>query len=116
MSITSNPELSELLAFFESEPVYQDTSDLHYAYQYTDSFGITIVFAFCLTAGWIQTMINCHGQEITRYLSEGVDSFKLLSDQDGTYIYSEILFEGNWTQLEIRIKPFICVRWGTLVR
>ena len=116
MSITSNPELSELLEFFESEPVYQDTSSHHYAYQYTDNFGITIIFAFCLTAGWMQTMINYHGQEITRYLSEGVDSFKLLSDQDGVYIHSEINFEGNRTQVEIRIKPFICVRWGTLVR
>lgn len=116
MFIKSFPEDLDLLTFFENEPIFQNPNDLHYAYRYTDSKGITLVFSFSVTSGWIQAIIEVKDKEIAHYLMEGVENFKIEKDVDGEYLNAEIVLEDTRTKVEIRLQPFIFVKFATLIR
>ncbi|MDE1475748.1 hypothetical protein KKJ17_11280 [Xenorhabdus bovienii] len=116
MFIESYPDELELLSFFESEPTFFDKTDRRFAYEFTDDNGIHLVFSFSVIEGWIQTVLEINGNKIAGYLSEGVKSFKVKDEINGEYIHSEIMFADTRTEVEIRLKPFISVKWGTLVR
>ncbi|WP_445495106.1 hypothetical protein [Photorhabdus sp. SF281] len=116
MFIESYPDELDLLSFFESEPTLVDHSDRRFAYEFTDGNGIHLVFSFNVLEGWIQTILEFNGNKIAGYLSEGVNSFKIKDEIDGEYIHAEIVFTDTRADVEIRLKPFISVKWGTLVR
>ncbi|KMW72049.1 hypothetical protein TI10_18350 [Photorhabdus luminescens subsp. luminescens] len=116
MFIESYPDELDLLSFFESEPTLVNKSDRHFAYEFTDDTGIHLVFSFNVLEGWIQTILELNGNRIAGYLSEGVNSFKIKDEINGEYIHSEIIFADTRTEVEIRLKPFISVKWGTLIR
>ncbi|EJD6540962.1 hypothetical protein U7S25_003575 [Providencia rettgeri] len=116
MFIESYPDELALLSFFESEPTLSDQLDRHFAYEFTDNNGIHLIFSFSVLEGWIQTILECNGNQIAGYLSEGVNRFMIKEDLSGEYLYTEIVFEDIKTKIEIRVKPFISIKWGTLVR
>lgn len=116
MFIQSFPDEIDLLAFFESEPIFQNAADLHFAYKLIDANGISIIFSFSATAGWIQAVIEFKEREISRYLMEGIESFKIEKDVNGEYLSSEIELEDTRTKVEIRVTPFISVKFATLIR
>lgn len=116
MFIVSFPDNIDLLAFFESEPIFNNTEYFHFAYKKTDIHGMSVIFAFSATSGWIQAIIEFNGIEVSRYLMEGVESFKIVKDLKGEYISSEIEFEDTRTKVEIRVAPSISVEFATLVR
>ncbi|MGQ6209508.1 hypothetical protein ACUNGW_20530, partial [Serratia sp. IR-2025] len=92
MFIKSFPDEVDLLGFFESLPMAtSEVADLHFAYQTHDGNGLEIIFSFCATAGWAQTVISFNGKEVSRYLSENVSEIKLQKDTIGEYLYSEII-------------------------
>lgn len=115
MFIKSYPDEIELLSLFESEPTFSNELDRHFAYEFTDKNGVHLIFSFNVLESWIQTVLELNGKEIARYLSEGVESFFIKNEINGDYIYSEIAFGETETKVEIRLKPFISVKWGTLV-
>ncbi|GAB1438178.1 hypothetical protein MASR2M36_09220 [Providencia sp.] len=114
MFIESYPDDLELLSFFESEPTLADHLDRHFAYEFTDKNGIHLVFSFNALEGWIQTILEFNGNKIAGYLSEGVSKFTIKEDVNSEYLYAEILFNDIETKVEVRIKPFISIRWGSL--
>ncbi|OCG15263.1 hypothetical protein A9G29_01630 [Gilliamella sp. Fer2-1] len=116
MFIQCFPNDIDLLAFFESEPIFQNVADLHFAYEFTDSNEMSIMFSFSATAGWIQAIIKFKGKQISHYLMEGVEFFKIEKDDIGQYLSSEIELEDTRTKVEIRIIPFISVKFSTLIR
>lgn len=117
MFITSFPDEIDLLGFFESEPMAtSEVDDLHFAYQANDDNGLEIIFSFCATAGWIQSVISLNGNEISRYLSENVHEIKLQKDVLGEYLYSEVITDDLITKIVIRIRPYISVSSSSLVR
>ncbi|MEQ5167528.1 hypothetical protein GWI68_03635 [Proteus sp. G2669] len=116
MFIESHPDDLALLSFFESEPTLVDHLDRHFAYEFTDNNGVHLVFSFSILEGWIQTVLEFNGNEIARHLSESVNKFMIKEDMAGEYLYSEIVLEDIRTKVEIRVKPFISIKWGTLIR
>lgn len=116
MFIKSFPDEIELLGFFESEPIINETNDLHFAYKTNDSNGLEILFSFCATAGWIKTVISYCGKEVSKFLSEDVSEITLRKDNVGEYLYSEIITDELVTKVEIRAKPYILVNSSSLVR
>ncbi|MWP62380.1 hypothetical protein [Gilliamella sp. Pas-s25] len=116
MFIQYFPDDIDLLTFFESEPIFQNAADLHFAYEFTDGNGMSIMFSFSATAGWIQAIIKFKGKKVSHYLMEGVKFFKIEKDVIGEYLSSEIELEDTITKVEIRIIPFISVKFSTLIR
>ena len=116
MFIESYPDDLALLSFFESEPTLANYLDRHFAYECTDVNGIHLIFSFSVLEGWIQTILELDGNKIAGYLSEGVNKFVIKEDITGEYLYTEIVFEDIKTKVEIRVKPFISIKWGTLTR
>ncbi|EOV8090216.1 hypothetical protein AB7W75_19710 [Providencia huaxiensis] len=116
MFIESYPDDLALLSFFESEPTLANNLDRHFAYEFTDGNGIHLVFSFSILEGWMQTILEFNGNKIAGYLSEGVNKFIIKEDMAGEYLYAEIIFEDIKTKVEIRVKPFISIKWGTLIR
>lgn len=117
MFIKSFPDEIDLLGFFESEPMTtSEIDDLHFAYQTNDDNGVEIIFSFCATAGWIQSVISFNGKEISRCLSENVGEIKLQKDALGEYLYSEIITDELITKVVIRVNPYISVSSSSLVR
>lgn len=117
MFIKSFPGEIDLLGFFESLPMTtSEVSDLHFAYQTNDDNGLEIIFSFCATAGWMQTVISFNGKEVSRYLSENVSEIKLQKDTIGEYLYSEIITDELTTKFVIRVRPYISVSSSSLVR
>ena len=116
MFIKSFPDELELLAFFESEPVLSDADDLHFAYKANDNNGVGILFSFCITAGWIKTVLSCNGIEMSTYLSENIGEIALKKDKSGEFLYSEIITDDSIAKVEIRISPYISVKTSSLVR
>jgi len=117
MFIKSFPDEIDFLVFFESGPMKtSEIDDLHFAYQTTDDSGLGIIFSFCATAGWIQSVISCNGKEISKNLCENVDEIKLQKDALGEYLYSEIVTDELITKVVIRVRPYISVRCSSLIR
>lgn len=117
MFIKSFPDEVDLLGFFESVPMAtSEVADLHFAYQTNDDSGLEIIFSFCATAGWIQTIMLFNGKEISRYLSENVSEITLQKDALGEYLYSEIITDELITKIVIRVRPYISVSSSSLVR
>ena len=116
MFIKTFPDEIDLLAFFESDPVFQDVADLHFAYKFTDADGVSIIFSFSATSGWIQAVIEYNGREVSRYLMEGVESFKIEKDLSGEYLISEVELEDTRGKVEVRISPFVSAKFSTLIR
>lgn len=116
MFIRSFPDDIELLAFFESEPVFQNSQDLHFSYKYQCNDGVSLVFSFSVTSGWIQAVLEFNEKEISRYLMEGVEYFSVQKDSVGEYISTEIVLKDTRTHVEIRLQPFITVKFATLIR
>ena len=116
MFIQSFPDEIDLLAFFEGEPTFQDTKDLHFAYQYTDQNEMSILFSFSVFESWIQTIIEYKQQRIAHNLMEGVEYFKIEKDVEGEYITTEVELEDTITKVVIRLQPFISTKFSTLIR
>ena len=116
MFIQSFPDEIDLLAFFEGEPIFQNTEDLHFAYKYTDQNEMSILFSFSATGGWIQTIIEFKQKKIAHNLMEGVEYFKIEKDVDGEYLTTEVVLEDTRTKVEIRLQPFISTEFSTLIR
>ena len=116
MFIENYPDDLALLSFFGSEPTLANHLDRHFAYECTDGNGIHLVFSFSALEGWIQTILEFNGNQIAGNLSEGVNEFLIKEDITGEYLYSEIVFEDIKTKVEIRVEPFISIKWGTLKR
>lgn len=116
MFIRSFPDEIELLGFFESEPIFSEADDLHFAYKINDDHGMEMLFSFCATAGWIKVVISFHGKQVSKYLSEDVSEIKLKEDSLGEYLYSEIITDELITKIEIRAKPYISMNSSSLVR
>ena len=116
MFIRTFPDEIDLLAFFEGEPTFQDTKDLHFAYQYTDQNEMSILFSFSATGGWIQTIIEFKQKKIAHNIMEGVEYFKIEKDVDGEYLTTEVVLEDTRTKVEIRLQPFISTEFSTLIR
>lgn len=117
MFIKSFPDEVDLLGFFESLPMTtSEVSDLHFAYKTNDDNGLDIIFSFCATAGWMQTVISFNGKEVSRYLSENVSEIKLQKDTIGEHLYSEIITDELTTKVVIRVRPYISVSSSSLVR
>ncbi|GKX61443.1 hypothetical protein [Pragia fontium] len=114
--IESCPDDIELLSFFESEPTFASVADHHFAYEATDSNGVHLIFSFHCLEGWIQAVLELNECKISSRLSEGVKSFQIKEEINGEYLYSEILTADTQTEVEIRLKPFISVKWNTLMR
>lgn len=93
-----------------------EIDDLHFAYRTTDDSGLEIIFPFCATAGWIQLVISCNGNEISKNFCENVDEIKLQKDALGEYLYSEIVTDELITKVLIRVRPYISVRCSSLIR
>ncbi|OAT32295.1 hypothetical protein M976_00550 [Buttiauxella ferragutiae ATCC 51602] len=109
------PDPIDLLSFFESEPFFSDEVDHRYGYAHCDNQGMKLVFSYAALEGWIQTTIEYNGEIISQHLSEGVESFELKSELKGEYLCSEIKHTDSVTQVEIRLKPFISIKWNTLI-
>ncbi|MBI0180827.1 hypothetical protein H3V11_02575 [Snodgrassella sp. W8158] len=116
MFIQSFPDEIDLLAFFEGEPIFQNTEDLHFAYKYIDQNEMSILFSFSATGGWIQTIIEFKQKKIAHNLMEGVEYFKIEKDVDGEYLTTEVVLEDTRTKVEIRLQPFISTEFSTLIR
>lgn len=116
MFIVSFPDDIDLLAFFESEPIFSNAEEFHFAYKKKDIHGVSIIFSYSAICGWIQAIIEFKDKEISRYLMEGVEIFKLNKDINGEYLSSEVEFEDTRTIVEIRVTPSISVNFETLVR
>ena len=116
MFIQSFPDEIDLLAFFEGEPIFQNTEDLYFAYKYTDQNEMSILFSFSATGGWIQTIIEFKQKKIAHNLMEGVEYFKIEKDVDGEYLTTEVILEDTRTKVEIRLQPFISTEFSTLIR
>ena len=116
MFIRTFPDEIDLLAFFEGEPTFQDTKDLHFAYRYTDQNEMSILFSFSATGGWIQTIIEYKQKRISHNLMEGVEYFKIEKDVVGEYLTTEVVLEDTRTQVVIRLQPFISTEFSTLIR
>lgn len=114
--ITKVPDPIELLSFFESEPFLSDEVDHRYGYDYSDSRGIKLIFSYAALEGWMQTIIEFNGNTISQHLSEGVGGFELKNEINGEYLFSEIKYHDSITQIEIRLKPFISIKWNTLTK
>ena len=116
MFIQSFPDEIDLLAFFEGEPIFQNTEDLHFAYQYTDQNEMSLIFSFSATEGWIQTIIEFKQKKIAHNIMEGVEYFKIEKDVDGEYLTTEVVLEDTRTKVDIRLQPFISTEFSTLIR
>lgn len=116
MFIRSFPDEIDLLVFFENEPIFQKTDDLHFAYKFTDQNELSLVFSFSATAGWIQVILEFKQKEIAHYLIEGVDNFKIEKDINGEYLSTVVIHEDTRTMIEIRLQPYIFVKFSTLLR
>lgn len=116
MFIQSFPDEINLLAFFEGEPIFQNTEDLHFAYKYTDQNEMSLIFSFSATGGWIQTIIEYKQKRIVHNLMEGVEYFKIEKDVDGEYLTTEVVLEDTRTEVEIRLQPFVFTKFSTLIR
>lgn len=114
--IERTPDPIDLLAFFESEPFFVNDIDHHYGYAYSDGSGMKLIFSYAALEGWIQTIIEFNGVVMHQHLSEGVSCFEIRSEIKGEYLFSEIIFDETVTQVEIRLKPYISVKWNTLIR
>ena len=113
--ISSFPDKLALLEFFESEPSYAQFHDLHFAYEYTDHYGVKLIFSFNAVEGWLQIVIESNGREISRYLFEGVTKFDLKDDKYYAYIHSQIDLDNTITEIKVYIKPNISVNCSTLL-
>lgn len=116
MFIRTFPDEIDLLAFFEGEPTFQDTKDLHFAYRYTDQNEMSILFSFSIFESWIQTIIEYKQQRIAHNLMEGVEYFKIERDIKGEYLTTEVELDGSRTKVVIRLQPFISTEFSTLTR
>ncbi|MHA1057320.1 hypothetical protein [Enterobacter mori] len=116
MFIKTFPDEIELLAFFESEPIVNETDDLHFAYKIEDNNNMEMIFSFCATAGWIKALISYDGKEILSYLSENIGEIRLKKDVVGEYIYTEVITDELITYIEIRVRPDISIKSASLVR
>ncbi|PIT41686.1 hypothetical protein BHC43_00500 [Snodgrassella alvi] len=116
MFIRSFPDEIDLLAFFEGEPIFQNTKDLHFAYKYTDQNEMSLIFSFSATEGWIQTVIEFKQKKIAHNLIEGVEYFKKVKDVDGEFLMTEVVLEDSRTKVEIRLQPFIVTKFLTLIK
>ena len=116
MFIRSFPDEIDLLAFFEGEPIFQNTEDLHFAYKYTDQNEMSLIFSFSAIEGWIQTVIEFKQKIVAHNLIEGVEYFKIEKDVNGEYLMTEVVLEDTRTEVEIRLQPFIFTKFLTLIK
>ncbi|NUF28301.1 hypothetical protein [Gilliamella sp. ESL0254] len=116
MFIEQYPNEIDLFVFFESKPFYKNNDDMDFAYKFSQHNGLSLIFSFSITSGWIQSIIEYNGKEISQYLIENVNSFYLDNDKEGEYLSAKIINNETITSIQIRIKPDISVKWNTLIR
>lgn len=115
MFIKEIPDEFDLLAFFESLPVFEDKRDMHYAYEYKGNNGFSLYFVYHVTAGWIKAAIKYNEQEIASYLTEFVSSFKIIDYKaGGQYLSIENISNETITTIKIDNKPNINIQVTTL--
>lgn len=113
--INKYPKNLDLLIFFESEPFFTNELDHHYGYSYMDDLGLKVLFSFAALEGWIQTIIELNDTVISQHLSEGVIDFEIKNEIKGDYLSAKINLGEIVTQMELRLKPNISIKWNTLV-
>ncbi|MDF7675805.1 hypothetical protein PT286_03535 [Neisseriaceae bacterium ESL0693] len=116
MFIELFPNEIDLLSFFESEPIFYNPEDLHYAYKFSDNNDMALVFSFSATGGWIQVNIEFNSREITHYLIENIKEFFIKKDINGEYLSSIVENNDTKTMIEIRVIPIISVKCITLIK
>ena len=114
--IEKTPDSLDLLSFFESTPFFSDELDHIYGYSYSDSYGVKLTFSYAALEGWVQTIIEFKGDVISQHLSEGVNSFEIRGEIEGEYLFCQVNFTDCVTQMEVRLKPKISVKWNTLLK
>lgn len=116
MFIEKYPDELDLLVFFESEAFYKNLEDMDFAYKFSQHDGLSLIFSFSITSGWIQSIIEYNGKEISQYLIEDVNSFYLNKDKEGEYLSAEIINNQTITSIQIKVKPHISIKWNSLIR
>lgn len=116
MFIENYPDEIDMLSFFEGEAIVFDKDDQNYVYEFTGENGVSLIFSFSVSEGWIQIKLKLNGIEVSRSVSEGFKEFKIKHDKLGEYLYAEAVFSDLVTTVEIYLKPSIVVTWGSLIR
>ena len=107
-SYTHLPDELELLAFFESEPTEFSLEDGLWCYSYSNTIhNLTLLFSVNIYEKSVQTVLQINKQEIQVVSSENANRI-LIEDE-----IMRVEFTGN-TILEIRLRPYIHVRWSSL--
>lgn len=106
---TKTPSDLELLEYFESEPVESVPYDGFWSYECTDGDGVTVRLSCNAIAQSIQTDVVVGGRQVVTVVHECAEEIKIEND---------VLFcsftQGQLTQLEVRVRPNVSVKWSSL--
>ncbi|CAM3475932.1 hypothetical protein SB6411_00003 [Klebsiella spallanzanii] len=109
MFIENFPDEIELLAFFESEPVYFERENVSFIYHVKDDHGFSIDFSFSIVEGWVHYVIK-HGEvNVVDNSIDGVGSLLLGKDTKGEYLYVELNSNSFVSRTEVRVAPYISI-------
>lgn len=116
MFIENKPDELELLSFFECEPIILEKDNGSYLYVVTDQKGCRLDFSFSVIEGWIQYAVSLNNSKVVQSYIEGVSYFSIKNDKSGEYLYTEVITTEQIKKIEIRVKPYILINSGALVR
>jgi hypothetical protein len=108
------PDELSLLEFFESEPITRISEDGYFCYQASDHLGITLFFSFNIFETSVQVRLVFNGEDIALFSSERAKKITLENDKSGHYLTCEFDLKDSLSKLELRLKPFISVRYFSI--
>lgn len=110
------PDELELLEFFESEPIDYLPEDGLYVYEFTDQNGVHLIFSFNDVEGSVQARLLIQENNIALFSQEGAEKLTIKNDASGNYLHCQFDIDGASADAQIRISPYISIKWSTLLK
>jgi hypothetical protein len=105
------PDETELLDFFESEPVERSPETGLWWYEFRESSGLRLAFSFNIFEGSIQTQLYGSERLLVSVSHEGARRISKHGDE----LRCECKARGTTTSLVVRLRGGIQVDWATLL-
>jgi len=110
----SVPDETELLDFFESEPVDVCPDDGFWCYEVKDTQGLLLRFSFNTIEGSAQTVVIVNGVTVSSVCHEGATSMRLSSTGDKRLLLVEFKEPTHQTTLKLSWQGGVSCIWSSL--
>jgi hypothetical protein len=104
------PDETDLIEFFEGDPVEKSVEDGYWCYEITDERGITLRFSFNIYERSVQTVLSVAGEKIETVSHESAEKLTI----GGGVLRCEFSLSTARTTLVIDARKRISVTWTNL--